>query len=566
MPRKIVKKPEHDRRRSIGWFAIEVIEHFLVHGKGDLMGEPARLLDETAEFIVDCYALDSDGKRLYSSAFFSRAKGFAKSELAAFLAIFEAIFPCRFERWAKGGEVFKFQDFTYVYEKGEPIGTGVVSPFIRCMATEETQVGNVYDTIHYNLSEGGSSLSALFKRDDVALSRIRIPWNGGEIVPSTSSSASKDGGKETFVVFDETHLYNTNSLRNMYATVSRNLRKRKLSEPWALETSTMFEPGENSVAEQTFEAAGILEEGKLVASDYLNVLFDHRWGFEDTDFEDAASIERALVEAYGDFAPFQDMESKVADFFDPRKSQSELKRYFLNQVVASDDAWIDPSLWLACELDEDDYNEDPWMPGDTIALGFDGSRGRKDGVADSTALVGVRLRDGLVKVFGLWEQPPGKAGEGWEAPEDEVNERVHEVFADYKVVAFYADPARWESVIAKWEAKYRNRLRTKASLAKPISWKMNDGAKSAQAVDLLKNAIIEQEVKHFAEPDLGKHIRNARAVKKRYGVALYKPVGQEERKIDAAIATVLAWQARVDALSVVKDKRKKRKPQPFRIR
>lgn len=552
MPRKIVTKPGHDRTRSLGWFIIEIIEHFLVHGKGDLLGEPARLVDETAEFVIDAYALDENGKRLYSSAFFSRAKGFAKSELAAFIAIVEAVFPCRFDRWAKGGEKFTFMDFEYVFQPGEPIGREVVSPFIRCMATEETQVGNVYDTIYYNLSEGGSVLSELFKRDDVALSRIRIPWTSGEIVPSTSSSASKDGGKETFVVFDETHLYDTPQLRAMYETVSRNLRKRKKAEPWALETSTMFEPGAESIAEQTYEAAGILEEDKLVAADFLSVLFDHRWGFEETDFTDPESIERALNEAYGDFAEFQDMETKVADFFDPRKKQSDLRRYFLNQLVASDSAWIDPSVWEIGKLSEEDYNEDPLVPGDRIALGFDGSRGRKEGVADSTALVGVRLRDGLIFVLGLWEQPEGKAGEGWEAPEDEINERVHEVFSEYGVVAFYADPARWETVISKWEAKYRSRLKVKAKPAKPISWYMNDRAKSAAAVDLFKNAMMDKEVIHFEQNDLGKHIRNARAVKKRYGVTLYKPVGHEERKIDAAIAAVLAWQARVDALSVVK--------------
>src|SRR5690606_4167144 len=170
----------------------------------------------------------------------------------------------------------------------------------------------------------------------------------------------------------------------------------------------------------------------------------------------------------------------------------------------------------------------------------------------STALVGVRLRDGLIFVLGLWEQPEGKLGEGWEAPEDEINERVHEVFSKYSVVAFYADPARWETVINAWEARYRGRLRVKATPAKPISWKMNDGAKAASAIDLFKNAMLDKEIIHFEQNDLGRHVRNARAVKKRYGVALYKPVGQEERKIDAAVAAVLAWQARVDALSVVK--------------
>jgi hypothetical protein len=53
--------------------------------------------------------------------------------------------------------------------------------------------------------------------------------HGGEIRACTSGSASKDGGKETWVCADETHLYVLRELKSMYGTVSRNLGKRKTS-------------------------------------------------------------------------------------------------------------------------------------------------------------------------------------------------------------------------------------------------------------------------------------------------------------------------------------------------
>lgn len=103
-------------------------------------------------------------------------------------------------------------------------------------------------------SAGGSSLRIFNNLEDGPLSALKaygmrvnrakvdLPF-GGEIVPSTSGAASKDGGKETFVVFDETHLYNNKQLHQMYDTVSRNLNKRKRqAEPWALETTTMYGP------------------------------------------------------------------------------------------------------------------------------------------------------------------------------------------------------------------------------------------------------------------------------------------------------------------------------------
>jgi phage terminase large subunit-like protein len=85
----------------------------------------------------------------------------------------------------------------------------------------------------------------------------------GRSRPSTASSASKDGGKETFAVFDETHLYNQPELRQMYKTVSRNMRKRKkIAGTWFLETTTMFAPGQESVAEGTYGLAEKISEGR----------------------------------------------------------------------------------------------------------------------------------------------------------------------------------------------------------------------------------------------------------------------------------------------------------------
>src|SRR5690606_15951761 len=144
--------------------------------------------------------------RLYDSAFLSRPKGCDKSGLGGRFALFEALGPCRFAGWAEGGETYEDPwglGFQYVYEPGEPMGRHVTAPFIRCMATEEGQTGNVYDTVLLNLTDEDAPLSQI-PGLDAGLTRIYLP-GGGEIRPSTASSASKDGGLETFVVFDETH-------------------------------------------------------------------------------------------------------------------------------------------------------------------------------------------------------------------------------------------------------------------------------------------------------------------------------------------------------------------------
>jgi hypothetical protein len=134
--RELVRADEHDRSRSLGWLAVWWIENFCVHGPGDVQGQRITLDDEFTAFIVDVYALDANGKRLYDSAFMSRAKGRAKSELAGFIVLFEAMGPARFSHWAKAGEYYEFDSSVYEFAEGEPVGKNVVAPVIRCLATE----------------------------------------------------------------------------------------------------------------------------------------------------------------------------------------------------------------------------------------------------------------------------------------------------------------------------------------------------------------------------------------------------------------------------------------------
>ena len=105
---------------SLGWSAISWIEHYLVHGPGDVQGQPVELDDEFAAHILKAYRLDPvSGARLVRRDFLSRAKGRSKSGLAAFIACFEALGPCRFDHFAEAGEV---SPWGYEYDEGEPVG------------------------------------------------------------------------------------------------------------------------------------------------------------------------------------------------------------------------------------------------------------------------------------------------------------------------------------------------------------------------------------------------------------------------------------------------------------
>lgn len=58
--------------RSLGFAAIDWIEHYLVHGPGDVQGLPIELDDELAAFVVKAYRVDNKGQRVVRRAFLSR--------------------------------------------------------------------------------------------------------------------------------------------------------------------------------------------------------------------------------------------------------------------------------------------------------------------------------------------------------------------------------------------------------------------------------------------------------------------------------------------------------------
>jgi len=559
VPRSLVRASAHDRSRSLGWLALAWLEFFVVHGPGDVQGQRVAHGDEFSGFIADCYAVGDDGRLLYDSAFLSRPKGSDKSGLGARLALFEALGPCRFDGWAEGGEVYRDPwglGFVYVYSAGEPLGRHVRTPYVRCMATEEGQTGNVYDSIHYNLTDSDAPLARV-PGVDAGLTRVLLP-GGGEVTPSTASSSAKDGGKETFVVFDETHLYNTPELRRMYATVSRNLRKRKRNAgTWFLETTTMFAPGQESVAEATYELAGALQEKAQDGTRRFprlreRLLYDHRWG-ECDDLTDEAALRAAIAEAYGEALEWNDPDALVDAFYDTRNDPHDSRRFFLNARTSASDAWLDSAEWAACAKPLESFADD-----ELVTLGFDGSVRE-----DATALVVCRVSDGhlaLVDVagrVGCWERPRD-AGPDWQVDREEVDAFVQVAMERWRVLGFYVDPPHWSDYVDRWASAYGPRMRVRASAARPLEWWTNRPKAMVAALERFHTAVRGRELSHDGGATFTRHVLNARRRVSPAGVLISKEHPGSARKIDCAMAAVLAYECRADAVAAGLDRRARR--------
>jgi len=547
MPRELVKSDLATRKRTLGWLAVWWIETLVVHGPGDVQGEPIVHTDEYTGFILDCYSLKPDGRRCHESAFLSRPKGTNKSGLAGELVLFEALGPCRFDGWAKGGETYEFLGHTYTYQKGEPMGRPVKTPYVRIMATEEDQTGNVYGVVQYNLNEGVLAQLKAYGMM-VGNTKVSLPW-GGEILPSTTGAASKDGGKETFVVFDESHLYTTLSLRNMYATVTRNLPKRaRIAETWSLETTTMYSPGQESIAEQTFNFARMIMESKEAVArgekkthKLDTLLYDHRWG-ECEDLSDDEALEKAILDSYGDAMDWNSVEGVMGKIFDPRTTEAESRRYYLNDIVSEQNSWIEVH-----ELRSKLVPVFPIPPKTLITLGFDGAISD-----DATALIGCVVETAEIFRIKIWEKPdiPLKDKEGneikWEVDGAEVDAAVANAFKTWRVAGFFADPPYYQTYVDKWDAEYGEKLLVASQASSPIKWWTKRDTQMSMALDRFHDEIKNEQGIARIQNDktIVRHFLNARVWERPAGNVIGKESKKSPKKIDACMAATLAFEAR----------------------
>lgn len=234
------------------------------------------------------------------------------------------------------------------------------------------------------------------------------------------------------------------------------------------------------------------------------------------------------------------------DFLDTSNDPAAMRADFLNQIDSAKDAYVtDPELRAIIP------KQDVVMTaGEPITLGFDGSEGRKRGIADSTVLVGFSVRHRHLFKIGLWEQPEGPKGEGWRPPKLEIEQAVAQAFKDFNVVGFYADPsAGWAGEVKQWEAKYAKQLKVKMTTAEPIRWMQKNVTRTCEVFAQMYSAITSQEVTFDGHPDMIRHFLNARRDPRRAGYVLKKPDDDQDfSKIDLTWGAMFAYAAGLDAL------------------
>ena len=516
---------------TLGGQVCRFIEQNLIHGPGDLRGAPAVIDDEKRGLIYQAYEVypkdhPKAGRRRFRRVCWSLRKGSAKTELAAWIAAVELHpdGPVRCDGWK------------WVGRHWEPVGKGVTDPYIPLVAYTQEQTSDLaFAALYVILSEGP------LKNDfDIGLARIMRIHGDGKAVALASAPDSRDGARTTFEHFDETHRFTLPSLREAHATMLLNLPKRKIADPWALETTTAYSPGEGSVAEHTMDYAREVAKGTQTDS---RLFYFHRQASEKWNLDDPADLKNAVLEASGPVAEWSDIDGIIEQFHDPTLDRSYLARMWLNQIVRATDHAFDIEKWDALvPKAEHKVPKGAW-----ITLGFDGAR-----TNDTTALVATEVSSGYQWLAGVWGRPEGWDGY-WEVDRELVAARVAQMFADYKVWRMNADPPYWEVDIRMWAGEFGDERVIEFFTA---SWR-----RIGVAIRAFRNAIDNSELTHEANPTLKDHVGNCfkRPIPAIDEDGEHLWTIQKERplsvhKIDAAMAAVLSWEARTQALKAgVKD-------------
>ena len=515
---------------TLGPQVCDFIENYLVFGPGDLRGAPAVLDDEKRALIWRIYEVYPQdhiqaGRRRFKRVGLSLAKGLAKTEFAAWIVACELHHeaPVRCIGWDK---------------HGNPIGGPVTDPYIPMVAyTEEQSDELCYGTLKTILEEG-----PLHDDFDIGLERITRKRGDGKAISLSTSPDARDGARTTFSVADETHRWTLARLKETHQTMMANLPKRKEADAWALEVTTAPEPGAGSVAENTMNYAKAILEGRVKDS---RLFYFHRQASEDNKLETEEDARAAVIEASGAAAAWRDIDAIVELWRDPTTDRTYWERVWCNRLVKSANKAFDIKQW-----DTLIKKENPVKDGDMITLGFDGAM-----FYDSTGLVATHLATGYQWVVGVWECPPLK--KDWQVPEAEVDQAVKETFERYHVWRMYADPPYWQAWISKWAGEYRLNESSGKPEERVVEWWTNRRKQMSYTLEAFETSIKTGELNHDGDKNLSRHIANAfkqdLQMRDEAGKALWlirKERPDSPNKIDLAMAAVLSWRARLDAIAL----------------
>lgn len=330
----------------------------------------------------------------------------------------------------------------------------------------------------------------------------------GSVYKALSAEAfTKEGLSPTFVAFDELHAQPN---RELWDVMSLAMGARR--EPMLVAITTAGV--KTDVTGKDSLCYSMYEYGKRVAAGEIDdpTFFFAWWEASQDDYRS--------IEAWKESNPgFDDIVSKD-DFISSIKStpEAEFKTKRLNIWTSTSDAWLPHGSWDVI-ADERELNTDK-----KLVLGFDGSFN-----GDCTVIVGVEVGEiPHIVPIAAWEKPE-EADADWQVPVLDVEEAIRNVCKKYDVVEIACDPYRWARTFQVLEDE-----------GLPVVVFPQNASRMTPATTRFYEAVMNKTITHNGDPMLARHIANATLRVDNRGSRLAKEKKNSTRRIDLAVASVMA--------------------------
>lgn len=364
------------------------------------------------------------------------------------------------------------------------------------VASDERQARIVFNAAK-RMIELNSELSS---RVQVFQDRIVVPNTASELRPLPAEPGALQGYDPTLMIVDELHVVT----EAVWESVSLAAGKRPESLTLAISTPA------DSVESVMWR---LVEYGRKNPDDKLFRLVEYMApaGCAIDDKEAWKIANPAL----GDFLHLDALEATLRT-----TREAPFRRYRLGQWVGQAQSWLPWGVWDKIADKERGQPEE----GETVVLAFDGSAS-----GDSTALIGCTL-DGYVFVVAIWQAPEDNPR--WRVPRGEVADMVEQAMQKWDVRELAADPWGWRSELEEWAEKYDDKV---------VEWNTAHRGRMAPATDRVYSAIMTGELSHDGDETLSEHMSNAVAKSTAMGDLIAKDKRNSNRKIDSAVAAIVAY-------------------------
>lgn len=338
---------------------------------------------------------------------------------------------------------------------------------------------------------------------------IEIPSTGSVYRVLSAEAYTKEGLNPTLVVFDEVHVQPNRELWDVMA-----LAMGARPEPQLVGITTAGVRYDSSGRDSL--CYGLYEHGKRVCSGEVDdpSFFMGWWEptKPDADYRSPDTWRQANP-GFDDIVAAEDFAAAVL-----RTPENEYRIKRCNQWVTDATAWLPAGSWDALAV------ERPIPDGEDVVLGFDGSFN-----GDCTALVAVSVADQPhVQVVEAWERPQD-AGDDWQVPILDVEDTIRAACKRWQVREIACDPFRWARTYQVLEGE-----------GLPVVEFPQSPARMTPATTRFYEAVVNKDITHDGDPRLSRHIGNAVLKADSRGTRIYKEHKHSKRRIDLAVASVMA--------------------------